>query len=224
MDLKRRMEEIMINEIKDKNWMKCFEIAWEAYCNGSYPIGALVVNNEGDIISIGRSMQNEEINESQYIVGNKLSHAELNALIQIKQSEHPNINNYTLYTTMEPCPLCFGAFIMSWVRNLKFAARDRYAGATELNEKSGYIKSKQSKIIGPHRLLERIQIAMQTDFILRRANDMGKQKSNILIDAWRLDSPDGVKLGEELFETDKLQIWKKENYSFEEVYDKLTNR
>jgi len=214
----------MTKEIKDKNWEKCFEVAWEAYCKGSYPIGALVVNDKDDIISFGRSMQNEKIKGTEYIAGNKLSHAELNALIQINQSEHPNINNYTLYTTMEPCPLCFGAFIMSWVRNLKYAARDGIAGATKLNEKSEYIKSKNSKIIGPHRLLEKIQMAMQTDFILRRTNDMGKQKSNKLIEVWRLDSPDGVKLGEELFKSGELQKWKDENYKFDRIYEKLIKR
>ncbi|MFW6282289.1 MAG: nucleoside deaminase [bacterium] len=214
----------MTKEIKDKNWVKCFEVAWEAYCKGSYPIGALVVNDKEEIISIGRSMQYEEISGSKYIVGNKLSHAELNALIQIKQSEHPNINNYTLYTTMEPCPLCFGAFIMSWVRNLKFAARDRIAGATELNDKSNYIKNKNSKIIGPHRSLEKIQMALQTDFILRRSKNMGKQKRNKLIEAWRLDSPDGVKLGEELFNSGELQEWKDENYNFGRIYEILIKR
>ncbi|HHU93405.1 MAG TPA: nucleoside deaminase [Halanaerobiaceae bacterium] len=208
----------------EKPWKRCFEIAWEAYCHGSFPIGAVVVNTKGDIISEGRSMQYENSPSSKYICGSNLAHAEVNALIQLNPSEHPEINDYTLYSTMEPCPLCFGAFIMSWIRNLKFAARDRYAGATDLNDKSEYIRSKACKILGPYEDLEKIQIAIQTDFVLGRQIERAKERAEKLIKAWQVDSPEGVRLGLELFETGELKRWKEEKRSIKFIYDELMTR
>jgi tRNA(adenine34) deaminase len=49
---------------------------------------------------------------------------------------HPNIKKYTLYTTMEPCPMCFGIMAMIGIRNMRYAAKDGFAGVTELNYKS----------------------------------------------------------------------------------------
>lgn len=43
----------------EKPWKRCFEIAWETYCHGSFPIGAVVVNKNGDIISEGKLYFNE---------------------------------------------------------------------------------------------------------------------------------------------------------------------
>jgi len=39
-----------------------------------------------------------------------------------------------------------------WIGNLEFAARDRHAGATDLNDKNEYIRSKACKILGPMRI------------------------------------------------------------------------
>ena len=64
------------------------------------------------------------------IYGSSLVHAEINAIVQLKRKEHPNIRSYTQYSTTEPCILCFGAIVMGNIRHFKFAARDRHAGAT----------------------------------------------------------------------------------------------
>jgi len=38
--------------------------------------------------------------------------------------------------------LCFGAIAMGSIKNVKYAARDNYAGATSLNTSIDYIKNK----------------------------------------------------------------------------------
>ena len=88
------------------------------------------------------------------LYGNNLAHAEINAIVQLKRKEHPNIRAYTLYTTTEPCILCFGAIVMGNVRHCKYAARDRYAGAARYTEHSDYVKSKNIQIEGPHDILK----------------------------------------------------------------------
>lgn len=89
---------------------------------GSVPIGAALADEDGNVIAQGRSMQFEKQGTHGQVVWSKLSHAELNALLQVSAHDHPNIRSYTLYTTMEPCPLCTGALVMSNVRNVCYAA------------------------------------------------------------------------------------------------------
>jgi len=103
----------------------------------------------------------EQTNEPG-IYGSNLAHAEINAIIQLKRKEHPNIRSYTLYSTTEPCILYFGAIVMGNIRHCKFAARDRYAGAAKYNEHSEYVKSRNIIVEGPHEKLEAVQIALAT--------------------------------------------------------------
>lgn len=178
----------------DKPWQVCFELGWKSFTKGSIPIGAVVVNESVEIISQGRSMQYENEGESGYIFRHKLSHAELNALLQFSEFDHPNIRKYTLYTTTEPCPLCFGALVMANIRNLKFAARDRYAGGTDLNNANRYISGKKIKIEGPFPGLEKVQITIQTAYDLIK-NYIAEK----LLNSMREICPDSVELGIRLY-------------------------
>ena len=54
--------------------------AWEAYKAGSVPIGAVIVDAEGHILTRGRSRRFERAGEPGTVFGNPLAHAELNAL------------------------------------------------------------------------------------------------------------------------------------------------
>ena len=108
------------NEL-EKPWQECFELGWKSLKNGSIPIGAVITNEHGEVISRGRSLQYEVKGDLGEIFHHKISHAELNAIIKVSEFEHPNIRKYTLYTTTEPCPLCFGATVMANIRKLKFA-------------------------------------------------------------------------------------------------------
>lgn len=184
----------------EKPWQECFRLGWESYIKGSIPIGAVITDNTDEIIASGRSLQYEDTGTSGEVCRHKLSHAELNALLKVSEFDHPNIRQYTLYTTTEPCPLCFGALVMANVRSLKFAARDRFAGSTYLNDSSEYIKSKNIKISGPFYELEKIQIAIHTAYELKR--NYGPQR---LLNVWRVDCPSAVKLGIKLFNDDILE-------------------
>ncbi len=130
------------------------------------------------------------------IVRHKLSHAELNALLKVSEFNW----KFSLYTTTEPCPLCFSAMVMANIRNLKFAARDRFAGGAELNKKSKYIASKKINITGPVKDLEKIQITIHTVNELIRGG-----KSEKLLNAWKKDSREAVECGIKLFKDQTLQ-------------------
>jgi tRNA(adenine34) deaminase len=60
-------------------WQECFNQAWEAFQEGSRPIGAVVINENGDIVSKGKSSTLNELTGS-VVFHNELAHAEVNAL------------------------------------------------------------------------------------------------------------------------------------------------
>lgn len=66
---------------------------------GEYPIGA-VLTVEGKIISRGRARHNE--------LRSQLAHAEMNALHLGGDTLWENFERAVLFTTLEPCPMCFG--------------------------------------------------------------------------------------------------------------------
>jgi tRNA(adenine34) deaminase len=198
----------------EKPWQECFKLGFESFKKGSIPIGAVVINEKGDIIATGRSLQYEDSGDIGEIYRHKLSHAELNALLKFSEFDHPNIRQYTLYTTTEPCPLCIGALVMSNIRNIKFVARDRFAGSTDICNKSKYIKSKNIKIDGPYSELEKYQIALHTAYELKRNYNSVK-----LLNAWGIDCPSAVDAGIKLFQSNILETLISKEASIKEVFE-----
>ncbi|MTI65499.1 MAG: nucleoside deaminase [Firmicutes bacterium] len=136
-------------------WKEAFRQAWLSYCGGSFPIGAVIVDRKGSIISKGRNKVYESECISEEICNNKIAHAEINAILKINNLESNNDRkDYILYSTMEPCPLCFGAIVMSGIRKIKYAARDNIAGSTDLNSGNDFIKEKSIEVLGPFSKLE----------------------------------------------------------------------
>ena len=85
--------------------------AWQAYCAGTVPIGAVVTDASGQILSRGRNRIFEMQGEDSYLYGQTLAHAEINALITLDVGRAER-HGCILYTTVEPCPLCMGAFFI----------------------------------------------------------------------------------------------------------------
>lgn len=102
-------------------WRGAFEQAWESFRAGSPPIGAVVADGDGRVISRGRSRKGEPSGGSGYLAGSYLAHAEMNALIRLDERHRPE---HTLYTTLEPCFLCAVATTMSHVGAVRFAGSD----------------------------------------------------------------------------------------------------
>ena len=96
---------------------------WEAFKNGSIPIGAVITDENGNIISTGRNRIYEH-----GALNPKIAHAETECLSKLDLSKYPDVKKYTLFTCMEPCPMCFGTFVMSNFRKLRIAAKDSYGG------------------------------------------------------------------------------------------------
>ena len=111
----------------EKTWQLTLELAWESFKNGSLPIAAIIVDVEGNVVSAGRNQILEERFKNR-----KMAHAEMDALMNLDYDAHPEIRKYTMYTTLEPCPMCMGSIVMSDVRKLRIATRDPWAGAVNM--------------------------------------------------------------------------------------------
>jgi tRNA(adenine34) deaminase len=199
-------------------WQACLEEAWEAYCQGSVPIGAVVANAEGGVVSRGRNRIRAHSAPGGQVCNSQLAHAELNALLGL-DSNPPEIHSYAVYTSVEPCPLCMGAIYMSGVRQVYFASQDAYAGSTNLLGTTPYLARKPVRAFGPFLGgLAEFTCALHVDFILRRqqtnrAEPPGSYPApsgpdgGPVVAAEREVFPLGVALGEKLFDSGLGQQW-----------------
>lgn len=190
-------------------WQVCLEEAWAAYFAGSLPIGACVVDAEGNILSRGRNRIDEKQVEAPYISDNALAHAELNALLALT-ADRPTRHKATLYTTTEPCPLCLGAFYMSGVRTLHYAAREPFAGSTNLLGTTPYLSCKPIKIFGP---AESELEALVTTLAMEAELNFGRDPAIPVLQSWRQVIPAGAALGERLHQSGELRRMREEGWT-----------
>lgn len=201
----------------EKGYQYAFEQAWEAYRSGTIPIGAAILDPDGKLMSVGRNQCHSD--GDGLISMHQIAHAEINSVLKLSEMRdaeiRKNIRTFTLYTTLEPCPLCFGAIVMGSIRNVKFAARDNFAGAAVLNERMDYIKNKKISFVGPVDVAENVQVAMQTCWELTRDAEGGFFKS--VMPSWLQVCEDAVRLGERLYQEQTLQSML--DCKFEDVYN-----
>lgn len=97
-------------------------LAKDAAEDNDVPVGAVVVNQSGEVIGRGKN-EREKNNDP-------LAHAEL---IAIRDAAN-NLNSWrfddaTLVVTLEPCAMCAGAIAQSRFARVVFGAFDEKAGA-----------------------------------------------------------------------------------------------
>jgi tRNA(Arg) A34 adenosine deaminase TadA len=98
---------------------------WEAYLAETIPVGAVVVDEVGQVVSRGRNRTFDDPRDGH--LGSRLAHAEVNALLVLTSER--TYESFTLYTSLEPCHLCLSAAISVRIGSLRYAASEPYAGA-----------------------------------------------------------------------------------------------
>ena len=220
----------MSNQVKELMWSDlpipwkiCLEESWLAYQNGSVPIGAVITNSNGDIIAQARNRIHETTYYDKQVNLNQLAHAELNVLLKIDQNTK-DVHSLSIYTSLEPCPLCMGAIYMSGIRNVFFAAWDPYAGSVNMIGKTPYLSVKPMKIHSPHSpLLESIIIALQTEYLLQHIHHKVNDSVNPVIQKWQEVYPKPVKIGHQLYQNNWVQTASREIMNPSEFFDKMAN-
>jgi tRNA(adenine34) deaminase len=199
-------------------WQACLELAWEAYCDDCYPIGAVVTGPDGIILSRGRNRIYEKVKATWHTNGAELAHAEVEALRGL-DLHVLDPHACVLYTTTEPCPMCMGTFYMSGLRTLYYAARDPYAGSVNLLGKTWYLSRKTIKVSGPDLLLEPIVVAL---FVEQDARIHSQElPAGIFWEMYREAIPSGVEFGLELARKGNFQDLRKRGASTKEMIDFL---
>lgn len=95
--------------------------AAKALKTGDIPVGAVAVLN-GKIISRAHNEKEKR--------GDSTAHAELLCLQKTaKKLKTWRLENVELYSTLEPCPMCAGAMVLSRIKKLVYGASDPKAGA-----------------------------------------------------------------------------------------------
>lgn len=94
--------------------LRAIELAKEALKDGEIPVGAVVVR-DGKIIGEGKNLR-ERTKNSMY-------HAEILAIEEAcKNKGDWRLDDCDIYVTLEPCPMCSGAILMSRIKKIVFGA------------------------------------------------------------------------------------------------------
>ena len=89
---------------------------------GDVPVGAIVVNEAGEILGTGQNLREQN--------NDPTAHAEIVALRNASEKFGSwRLDDLTIVVTLEPCAMCAGAILQSRIKRLVFAAWDEKAGA-----------------------------------------------------------------------------------------------
>ena len=117
----------------DEKWMRiAIEEANLAMKENEIPVGSVIVLNE----KIIAKAHNQPIRNHD-----PTAHAEIQALRMAgKLQDYYRLDGSTLYTTLEPCTMCFGAMIHARIEKVVFGASDPKTGVCgsclDLNKES----------------------------------------------------------------------------------------
>jgi tRNA(adenine34) deaminase len=109
--------------VSDEELMRAaLAVAHGALANGDVPVGAVIINQQGEIVATGH-------NERE-LHNDPTAHAEIVAIRRAcKKSGQWRLENHTIFVTLEPCAMCAGAIAQSRISTVIFGAWDEKAGA-----------------------------------------------------------------------------------------------
>ncbi len=110
----------------DENFMAAaLAQARQALAAGEFPVGCVLVAG-GEIVADGRRAHSRE-------AVNEIDHAEVLALRDLLNREPGTVPaGLTIYSTMEPCLMCYSTMLLNGVRRFVYAYEDAMGGGTGL--------------------------------------------------------------------------------------------
>jgi tRNA(adenine34) deaminase len=101
---------------------QAISLAQEVKSSGDVPVGALIINEVGEILSSGKNEREKD--------NDPTAHAEILAIRRAGEKLGSwRLDDLTLIVTLEPCVMCAGAILQSRLKRLVFGAFDQKAGA-----------------------------------------------------------------------------------------------
>jgi tRNA(adenine34) deaminase len=99
-------------------------LAEEALQAGEFPVGCVIADSRRVLATGSRT-------HSSHTGINEVDHAEIIALKNLYDRQGPpNNSGLTIYCTLEPCLMCFGAIILSNISTIVYAFEDVMGGGT----------------------------------------------------------------------------------------------
>lgn len=130
--------------LKHQQWMNyALELAQAAGNAGEVPVGAVIVDSQGNLIAEGENRKERDQDPT--------AHAEIIAIRsagQILQSWR--LDQCTLYVTLEPCPMCAGAIVHARLATVVYGVDDTKTGAirTVINIPSSPASNHRLQVFG----------------------------------------------------------------------------
>ena len=115
--------------------------------NEGGPFGAVITNENGDVISIGN---NQVLKDND-----PTAHAEIVAIRQAcKKINNYDLSKCNLYTSCQPCPMCLSAIIWANIKNVYFGCTKEDAGKIGFRDDIiyDYLKDKNIKLLNLEQL------------------------------------------------------------------------
>jgi tRNA(adenine34) deaminase len=98
------------------------EAAAEAGAAGDVPVGAVLLDAAGEVVTVDRNRREE--------LTDPTAHAEILVLsARARQIGDWRLNGHTLVVTLEPCAMCAGAAVWARLDRIVYGAADLKAGA-----------------------------------------------------------------------------------------------
>ncbi len=122
---------------------RSIELATSAGNAGEVPVGAIIINSIGEIISTGENRRERDRDPT--------AHAEIVAIRSAgKYLNDWHLSDCTLYVTLEPCPMCAGAIVAARLKLLVYGADDPKTGSvrTVLNIPDSAASNHKLTVIG----------------------------------------------------------------------------
>ena len=131
--------------MEDRHFMhRAIELALLAEREGNLPVGA-VITLAGVVVAEGRS--------AIWIPSfDATRHAEVEALRVVPADVWKSRGELAVYTTLEPCLMCFGAILLHGISRVVFGSSDGYGGASKVFSvlpKFFHEQMKKTQWIGP---------------------------------------------------------------------------
>ena len=109
-----------MDELKEQYMREAIKEAEKAAAIGEVPIGAVIVW-KGEIIGRGH-------NERE-VTNDATTHAEMTAIREANAfKQNWRLEEAELYVTLEPCPMCCGAILLSRIKKVYYGASDLKGG------------------------------------------------------------------------------------------------
>ncbi|NLY71033.1 MAG: nucleoside deaminase [Clostridiales bacterium] len=131
---------MMIQDESDLKFMKlALQEAAIALEENQIPVGAVIVNENNELISKARNQVN--------ILNSTIAHAEMLAIIKAQEYLFKNKGKCTLYTTLEPCMMCLGAIVYAQFSRLVIAALAPSVGGLRMLDTVQHYRDNSPEII-----------------------------------------------------------------------------